>query len=311
MSQVKYCPRCKTPAALTASSCASCGRVFKTQFAPPDDDRTILGPGVNVPAQPSAPTISGPAVANYSPSIATGGPLDDTERNVSMLWTAIGLFASVWWFIGQMNAAIHMLYSEDLKSYAAYTILALIVPVFAISFLTMRLRRLYLAAPGQFSPTETTRRRVKFSLGASIGVVFLAMVSVGIGFWQVGEEQEAARKKAADQQARKEEAERKAEEWRQSITPRPAPQAGFTPPPAYQPDPVYTPSRPSRPISMPRSPVTIPRQTPNTSATWDPNTLPCGHQFVRFIRTNGREVGLCENGHRARIVNMRWVPEQP
>lgn len=307
MSQVKYCPRCKTAAALSDQACSQCGRIFKTQFAPPPDDRTMLGPaGMTAP-----PTVA--PVATYAPTVASGGPLDDAERNVSMVWTAIGLTIVVVWVLVQLSSVVRLFFS-DLKSYGAYALIGLLLPAFLLSFLTMRFRRLYLAAPGYVSPLEIRTRRAQFSVWASIGIFLLIIVGVGMSVWQIQEEEQKVRQAAEAVAKQKVDEEQRKNEYRRLSQPPPSYYTPARPitPPAYRtpttlpsPDDRPSASRPFRPRVDPRTLVRRPSQAP---VSWDPNMLPCGHRFSRFETSRGREVGVCEQGHHARIINMRWVP---
>jgi hypothetical protein len=49
MQPHKICPQCQTPADLTASSCARCGRVYHTQFAPPVQQTQVFTPFASPP----------------------------------------------------------------------------------------------------------------------------------------------------------------------------------------------------------------------------------------------------------------------
>lgn len=81
----KVCPQCKTPAALDAQRCAACGHVYRTQFALPVNQTTVI------PAQP------GMAVA---PITGFGAPLRrpvDFEWRLKALWAWFGALQSVYW----------------------------------------------------------------------------------------------------------------------------------------------------------------------------------------------------------------------
>lgn len=57
-TQYKQCPQCKQLAALNAPHCVQCGRVFRTQFAPPpvdDQTRFFGGPPPATPSGPATP----------------------------------------------------------------------------------------------------------------------------------------------------------------------------------------------------------------------------------------------------------------
>lgn len=52
----KVCPQCRTPAALQAPACASCGRQYRTQFAPPLSQTQAINPvGMPPPAGGASP----------------------------------------------------------------------------------------------------------------------------------------------------------------------------------------------------------------------------------------------------------------
>src|SRR5579871_1633666 len=61
---VKYCSRCKTPAAITASSCSSCSHEYRNRFAAPSAAPAlpIATPAMPVPAA-YAPVATPPAVS--------------------------------------------------------------------------------------------------------------------------------------------------------------------------------------------------------------------------------------------------------
>jgi hypothetical protein len=59
----KLCPRCQTPAALDAATCAQCGRQYRTQFVPPEEQTQVFNAppmyqppaAVNATIPPDAP----------------------------------------------------------------------------------------------------------------------------------------------------------------------------------------------------------------------------------------------------------------
>lgn len=235
MSQVKYCPRCKQSAALSAPACSGCGRAFKTQFAAPPDDRTMLGPASLTPGVP-----------NYAPTSAATGPLDATERSVSMVWTMVGIGVAALWILGSASAITASVVAEDWEA-STYQVVGGILGAWLFSFLVMRLRRLFLTAPAAFNASEVARRRAAYSIGASLGVLALLFAAAGVSVLRAGQLEAERAEAARVAQQQKEEAERRADEIRRAIvTPL------MTPPPAFAPwtPPAVAPSAPLPGVSV-------------------------------------------------------------
>ena len=213
----KICPRCKAPADLQVPQCRGCGRQFRTSFA--SDDQTMLGGSL----PPSVPT--------YSASSASGGPLDNTERNVSMVWTSIGLAFTSLWLLAIVSVLVKEL-AENETTDAVYSMLALIVSAWLLSFLLMRFRRLYLSSPSAFSPVEVAQRRGRFSVNASIGVTILAILAFGVGVLQVEQQRSEQAKVQAAQEKAASEIRQMLPDLPSSAIPDPTPLAPYTPPPS-------------------------------------------------------------------------------
>lgn len=81
----KVCPQCQTPAAIDAPQCASCGRVYRTQFAQPVNQTTVI------PAQPglAVTPMSGFAMAGRRPV--------DFEWRLKAFWAWFGALQSSYW----------------------------------------------------------------------------------------------------------------------------------------------------------------------------------------------------------------------
>lgn len=82
MSQpYKICPRCQQPADLAAPSCVKCGRIYKTQFTPPEEKTQAFPGGIPAAAPPpqAAPgvefrvTLGKPVISRKLIPWAVGG----------------------------------------------------------------------------------------------------------------------------------------------------------------------------------------------------------------------------------------------
>lgn len=317
----KICPKCSQRAPLDATFCANCGHQFRTRFTPPAD-QTIMAPPPQAAPAPS-----------YNPAAPASGPLDTTERSVSMAWTfigAVGVSAVMLYDVHQLTRLILL----NLWDFAAYWGIGMLLLGSVFSFLLMRYRRLYLSTPGYTDPYLVAERRRRFSVNASIGIAFLAVAGVSICGLEIAREvaaqaevRAAAQRRAAEaEQARREEAERRRQEQeemrrileRQQQQSRyyyqPAAPAPASPSPNLFPGAPTSPSY-TRPVPAPR-PV---RRAPfgglgsaPPPALSQPDQMPCGHPFSRFVESGGLGggggfVALCIQGHRARIQNGRWV----
>lgn len=156
----KLCPRCQEPAATNAVACPACGHRYRTQF--PADDRTRLD-------------LAGEVA--YSPAAPAHGPLDNTERAVSMVWTVIGLafvFFVTAFFWGALAQSVMDREGREAGQISgmmlAFNFTWALVTSCILSFLVMRYRRLYLSAPGGAPHPQIAQRRAVFSVVASLGV---------------------------------------------------------------------------------------------------------------------------------------------
>lgn len=171
----KVCPRCQTPAPADAAQCASCGRVYRTTAPPPPVDQTQFF---------DAPPQATPA---YNPTVAAGGPLDTTERSVSMVWTVIGLVATAAFFAASVAGTVRVFMvpvpeGDTLSGYVRLGSLVWLLMVGCLlSFLTMRLRRLYLAAPDGRPWADVAGRRARYAVGASLLLGLLLAGGIGWG----------------------------------------------------------------------------------------------------------------------------------
>jgi len=341
-AQHKICPRCKQPALLDAAFCAGCGRQYRTNFAA-TNDQTMLGTS-GAPPPPAAPQYAPPAyvppvVPNYTPTSAVGGPLDNTERNVSMTWTGVGLVMTALVFLGSVRYLVEYLLKRDGAEQFGYSLLYLVFWGWLLSFLQMRLRRLYLTAPDGAPAADILQRRRRFA--AISTAVFFALVVTGVGLagarvWdeRVAEARLAETKRAEAQaeqlrlQAQTAEREREIQlsrehqaEWEarraaererevQLSRERQAEweaRRGAV----YQPSSAPRPGQPdwSNSYRAPTSAPSLRRVTAPQREAVDPNAMPCGHAFARFISTQaGGETGICTQGHQYRMRAGRWTP---
>lgn len=300
----KICPKCSQRSPLDAGFCGNCQHQFRTRFTPPAD-QTIMAP----------PPMGAPAVS-YNPVAAVSGPLDDTERSVSMTWTFIGCVATgVVMLYGTQKLTIWTL--AGLWDLCAYWVLGMLVSGSLFSFLVMRFRRLYLSMPGGVNdPREVAARRRKFAVWSTSGIIFLALAGAAIAIVDVVRvsEEVARGKAAAARQERKEqeqvareaeERRRRDEEARQRL--QSIPQRQDYSPPAFQlPPPAQPPSGAFRVAPPPA------RRSSGLPPLGTPDKMPCGHPFAKFeadtgFGANGGYVAVCTLGHRAKIVNGRWV----
>jgi len=218
------CPSCRSNNMPQSPDCYRCGAA-KPPPAPPS----------YVPPQP-APAPPPPAAAPiYYAVNASAGPLDDTERNVSMVWTAIGLV-----FAGLLCAAAvdmftrYCLLPERGWWPGPYSIFAAGLFAWLFSFLLMRFRRLYLAAPsGTHPPEEILNRRARFSVIASFAILGVIVLGISSACYEVytayvrtqeaaavaaREREQAAAERAAEQRAEQATAERAAEQRAEQAT---------------------------------------------------------------------------------------------
>lgn len=302
----KLCPKCNQRAPLDAGFCVNCGHQFRTRFAAPAD-QTIMAPPPQAAPAPS-----------YNPTAPISGPLDTTERSVSMAWTfigAVGMGALMLFDVHQLTRLILMGFWEI----AAYWGIGMLVLGSVFSFLLMRFRRLYLSTPGYTDPYAVAERRRRFSVNASIGIGFLVVAGVAICGLEVTRElyaqaeiRAAAERRAAEaEQERREQAERRRqeqEEMRRILERQQQSPSGPTSIPGAPPaeSSIFRPTPP---------PARSVRRTPYGglgSGPSQPDRLPCGHAFNRFEMSggfggNGGYVAVCTQGHRARIAGGRWV----
>ena len=329
--QQKVCPRCHTPAVITAQYCVTCGRQYRTVVQPPPTpDQTIFG----APPPYSSPQ-PGPGYAAPPPI----GALDDTERNVSMLWTGVGLVLSGLIFAGSAKIVAQQLMLRSSAEQAGYAILDLLLFGWLVTFLMMRFRRLYLFGPGGQAQHDYYDRRRRLSVLGTVGI----FGSLAFGLWGAGAEvydhqqaqlraerqQQAAAAQARleatrnDSEARVEAARASAEraradaaraemmslrekERQQLMARRETEMKEAASREAAARAAVPAAGVPSRPTRVGR----LPRRAAGDGTTWDPNLMPCGHQFARFLTQGsaGQEIGACEQGHLYRVSGSRWVP---
>lgn len=93
-TQYKICPQCRTHAELSAPVCAKCGRIYKTQFAQPDQMTQVFSPPQPVQASPHYP--QSPLVAGGSNSYL----LDECARqyrqmNLWIILSIVGFFTGL------------------------------------------------------------------------------------------------------------------------------------------------------------------------------------------------------------------------
>jgi hypothetical protein len=252
------------------------------------------------------------AVPNYNPNVVTNGPLDDTERNVSMVWTCVGTVAACLWILGTIRVLTEYVLAGS-TSEIGYSMLSLLLSSWLLTFLIMRMRRLYLTAPGQFSPVEIQARRSRFSVSASVGIVLLVLVGIGLSAAEVIEERQKQAKIEAQERQEKEEAAAReraelAEAARREEAERRARMEEASSP-VYS-TPSYVPSRAYTPMpSFPRPSFPRPRSSGTVNA--DPSTLPCGDRFSRIepggTRGNPENTAYCVLDHRFHIRSGRWT----
>lgn len=162
-SQMKRCPRCQAVAELSAAFCADCGHQFRTQFDPNDRTQTFS-----------------PGQTAYSPNAPTNGPLDNTERAVSMGWTLVGLLffyiatgvaGGLWWSaVAQHEQGDSSGTLETMTFFFFFLVSGSI-----LSALTMRFRRLYLSSPGGVPHPDIHQRRGRFAVAGTLGILGLCV----------------------------------------------------------------------------------------------------------------------------------------
>ncbi len=170
--QMKGCPKCKQPNEIHAPQCGRCGHQFRTYFVPPDQTQMLSPQDVGRLPQDPAPV--------YHATTSLVGPLDNTERSVAFVWTCVGLFLAALFFVAALHGLADVFRKGAAETDRANTLvfgfLYTLLAGFILSGLTMRLRRLYLSAPGAQRTVETARRRAWFSVVASMVLVLLVVV---------------------------------------------------------------------------------------------------------------------------------------
>ena len=115
--QLKQCPQCGTPAPLTAASCAHCGRLYRTQFVPPNQTQMFTPPPnplTNLPGMISVPQGTHSAATALLLSIFLWGSGQGYNKQgakgltIFILLLGILVFFGVqggWWLVVPFHAA--------------------------------------------------------------------------------------------------------------------------------------------------------------------------------------------------------------
>lgn len=110
MSVHKLCPKCQTPADLLAPQCLSCGHVYRTQFAAPDQTQVVNLPPRDTPPPPYAAPPPYPPYPQYPPQPAV--PYTGKERvPAGLLAILLGPFGAHLFYLGHTGWAIGFLVS--------------------------------------------------------------------------------------------------------------------------------------------------------------------------------------------------------
>lgn len=165
MQPEKICPRCQYRNNLTTSVCYMCGHQFRTRFNVPDQTQMDM-----------------PRDAMHRPRVPTSGPLDNTERAVSMVWTFIGIIffylltaACLGTFLDDMHQ--RQVINDPSDKSTVYSMFWLLISGSVLSFFTMRFRRLLLSTPGNEDSLTRQRRSGVFAIIASLGIIGLFLLA--------------------------------------------------------------------------------------------------------------------------------------
>jgi cytochrome bd-type quinol oxidase subunit 2 len=140
-------------------------------------------------------------------------------RAVAMVWTSIGLLVAVLFGFAATQAFWEGVLSGERETIGLDLVL-LLASWAALSFLTMRFRRLYVLQAPVNDPAEVQVRRRRFSVAASGAIGLLLVVALGSAAVKVAAERRAALRAQADAAVAAEEEQRVNEQrraWQQQM----------------------------------------------------------------------------------------------
>jgi hypothetical protein len=231
--------------------------------------------------------------------VTASGPLDETERHVSLIWNAIGvgiLFLSLA-LIGSAGIYTYLQQREVLFGLAVMALAC----AWVLSFLLLRLRRVILAAPGGNLPATAARRRRHFGAGVLVGVVALVFLSGGSAATRIIQD------RAARERIQREAQELAAQRWRDEESARRR---------AAEEERAYALATAAREATAQR--LAAEREAAADRLAVERARIekfyqpPCRHSYLPEL--SGGEWTACNQGHRYRRVRSKWKllpPESP
>lgn len=332
MSQpYKVCPRCQRAADLAAPRCEGCGRVYKTQFVPPEE-KTQMFPGL---APQAAPAAAEPPAVELRVSLGKPG------GNRKMLPYAIGGLLILGLLVTNPGKAEFVSWLKEVAVSRVRTEKPKNGWEAAGQGLGMALIGPYLEGH------TTTLNLGVFTLftlkgdANSEGARFIGVAKFFIPLQPFNNSPKPQEPEPTPAASTPSNPTTPVEPYTTPTPPAAPLVPSTTTPPASSfpswgdagstptPGPSSTILPAPAPIQQLPPPSTPPdwRDAPPANGNgrglggglglaWDPNVLPCGHQFHQFepargvMEINGRrirEVGVCTNGHRYAIVGTTWV----